>query len=99
PSLEIGMSENTPSPPNREAAATAQSITVLLVDDQPIVAAAVRRMLAGESDIRVQHCQDPAQALGTAAALMPQIILLDLVMPGIDGLTLLKSFRGHIALG
>jgi PleD family two-component response regulator len=93
------MSENTPSPLNREAAVIAPPITVLLIDDQPIVAAAVRRMLASEADMRVQHCQDPAQALGTAAALMPQVILLDLVMPGIDGLTLLKSFRGHIALG
>ena len=92
------MSENTPSSPNREAPATAHPITVLLIDDQPIVGAAVRRMLAGEADMRVHHCQDPAQALATAAALMPQMILLDLVMPGIDGMTLLKSFRDHLAL-
>lgn len=93
------MSENTPPPPNREAPATDHPITVLLIDDQPIVGAAVRRMLASEADMRVHHCQDPTQALGTAAALMPQVILLDLVMPGIDGLTLLKSFREHLALG
>jgi PleD family two-component response regulator len=93
------MSEKTPPPPSGEASATGHPITVLLIDDQPIVGAAVRRMLASEADMRVHHCQDPAQALGTAAALMPQVILLDLVMPGIDGLTLLKSFREHLAVG
>jgi DNA-binding response OmpR family regulator len=92
------MSEKTPPPHNLEASATDHSITVLLIDDQPIVAAAVRRMLANEADMRVHHCQDPAQALATAAALLPQVVLLDLIMPGIDGLTLLKSFREHLAL-
>jgi len=91
------MSEKTP-PPSNEASVTDQPITVLLIDDQPIVGAAVRRLLASQADMRVHHCQDPAQALGTAAAIMPQVILLDLVMPGIDGLTLLKSFRGHLAV-
>ena len=75
------MSEKTPSPLNPETSAPAQPITVLLIDDQPIVGAAVRRMLASETDMRVHHCQDPAQALASAAALMPQVILLDLIMP------------------
>ncbi len=92
------MSEKTPSSTTSEASTTGQPITVLLIDDQPIVGAAVRRMLATQADMRVHHCQDPTQALATAAALMPQLILLDLVMPGLDGMTLLKSFREHLAL-
>ena len=91
------MSEKESPPANREASPPARPFTILLIDDQPIVAAAVRRMLASEADMQVQYCQDPAQALPTAAAIMPQVILLDLVMPGINGLDLLLSFRKHLA--
>jgi phosphoserine phosphatase RsbU/P len=70
-------------------------IVVLLIDDQRIVGEAVRRMLASEADIVLHHETDPAQALGRAEALAPTVILQDLVMPGIDGLTLLRTFREH----
>jgi sigma-B regulation protein RsbU (phosphoserine phosphatase) len=70
-------------------------IVVLLVDDQRIVGEAVRRMLAAEPDIVLHHETDPAQALARAEAVAPTVILQDLVMPGIDGLTLLRAFREH----
>jgi len=71
------------------------AIVVLLIDDQRIVGEAVRRMLATESDI-VLHCEtDPALAVTRAEELQPTVILQDLVMPGIDGLTLLRTFREH----
>jgi sigma-B regulation protein RsbU (phosphoserine phosphatase) len=69
------------------------AVTVLLVDDQPIVAEAVRRMLAGESDIRFHYCADPTKAIEQANLLAPTVILQDLVMPELDGLTLVKFFR------
>jgi len=71
------------------------AVSVLLVDDQAMVAEAVRRMLAPEADIRFQSVQDPAQALRTALESKPTVVLLDLVMPDIDGLTLVKYFRAH----
>jgi sigma-B regulation protein RsbU (phosphoserine phosphatase) len=70
-------------------------VTVLLVDDQPIIAEAVRRMLAGEDDIHFHYCGDPTQAIGLANELGPTVILQDLVMPEIDGLTLVKFFRAN----
>jgi sigma-B regulation protein RsbU (phosphoserine phosphatase) len=70
-------------------------IVVLLIDDQRIVGEAVRRMLAAEPDIALHHEMDPAQALARAAELEPTVILQDLVMPGIDGLTLLRTFRDN----
>ncbi|MCD6308672.1 MAG: SpoIIE family protein phosphatase [Candidatus Latescibacteria bacterium] len=70
-------------------------IKVLLVDDQSIVAAAVERMLAPEADITFHYCQDPTKAIETAAEVSPTVILQDLVMPEIDGLTLVKFFRAH----
>jgi len=72
-------------------------ITVLLVDDQAIIGEAVRRMLAGEPDIVYHYCGDPAKALSMAASVSPTVILQDLVMPDIDGLTLAKFFRANPA--
>jgi sigma-B regulation protein RsbU (phosphoserine phosphatase) len=76
---------------------TAPRITVLLVDDQVIVGAALRKLLADATDIDLHHCTDPAKALETAAQVTPTVILQDLVMPDIDGLTLVKFFRAHPA--
>ena len=77
------------------ATLTEHGITVLLVDDQAIVAAAVRRMLETEADISFHYCPDPNEALQKALAVEPTVILQDLVMPDIDGLTLVKFFRAH----
>ena len=74
---------------------TQYNITVLLIDDQNIVAAAVERMLAEEQDIMFHYCQDPTQAIKFASEISPTVILQDLVMPEIDGLTLVKFFRAH----
>ncbi|WP_010583856.1 SpoIIE family protein phosphatase [Schlesneria paludicola] len=72
-------------------------IKVLLVDDQQIVAEAIRRMLESEDDIEFHYCSDPAQALLRAKELSPTVILQDLVMPDIDGLLLLKFYRANEA--
>jgi sigma-B regulation protein RsbU (phosphoserine phosphatase) len=68
---------------------------VLLVDDQAIVGASIRQMLASEPDISLEFCQDPAQALATANRVQPTVILQDLVMPEVDGLVLVKFFRAN----
>ena len=46
--------------------ATDHPVTVLLVDDQPIIAEAVRRMLADESGISFHYCHDPTKAIEMA---------------------------------
>ena len=71
----------------------ARGTTVLLVDDQPIIGEAVRRMLAGEDGIAFHYCKDAPAALEMAAAVGPTVILQDLVMPEIEGLELVKRFR------
>lgn len=76
---------------------TTRPVTVLLIDDQPIVAAQVRQMLAGEPDVVFHYCQDPSKAIETATTTQPTVILQDLVMPDVDGLMLVKFFRAHKA--
>ena len=78
-----------------EPVLTQHKVTVLLIDDQPMIGEAVRRMLAGEPDIVFHYCRDAAKALDEAHRVKPTVILQDLVMPDIDGLTLVKTFRAN----
>lgn len=70
---------------------------VLLVDDQAMIGEAVRRSLAGQADIAFEFCRDADTALDVAAAFQPTVILQDLVMPGIDGLDMVRRFRSASA--
>lgn len=54
-------------------------------------------MLESEADISFHYCQDPKRALEMAALVRPTVILQDLVMPEIDGITLVKLFRANAA--
>lgn len=72
-------------------------IRVLLIDDQRIIGEAVRRMLEKERDIEYHYLQNPEEALSTATRLAPTLILQDLVMPGVDGIDLVRQFRENKA--
>ncbi|NDV24238.1 SpoIIE family protein phosphatase [Desulfovibrio sp. JC022] len=77
----------------KEQLLTEHKINVLLIDDQPMVGEAVRRMLEGEEDIDFHFVSDPTKAIPTAEELQPTVILQDLVMPEIDGMTMVKFMR------
>jgi adenylate cyclase len=70
-----------------------QAVTVLLIDDQVIIAESIRRLLLNASYIELHHCQDPDLAFREVAAVRPDVILQDLVMPGVDGLDLLMQLK------
>jgi CheY-like chemotaxis protein len=72
---------------------TCDPITVLLVDDQRFVGTALQRLLSSEADIALHCCHISEEAIPTATQLMPTVILQDLVMPGINGLTLIGLLR------
>ncbi len=72
-------------------------VMVLLVDDQAMVCEAVRRALAHQPDIDFHYCADAREAVPIANQIRPTVILQDLVMPGIDGLTLVSQFRANPA--
>ncbi len=65
---------------------------VLLVDDQVLVAHAVRRLLADMPDINLHYCGNALDAIAEANLIRPTVILQDLVMPDIDGLDLRRCF-------
>src|SRR5260221_13275146 len=81
----------------RPTAGPEQHVMVLLVDDQAMVCEAVRRALANNSDIDFHYCPDAREAISVANQIKPTVILQDLVMPGIDGLSLVNQFRANPA--
>jgi len=78
-----------------DVAVPAMNARVLLVDDQAIVAEAIRRMLVTEDNLEYHYCVDPAKAISEAVEFQPTVILQDLVMPDIDGMMLLRFFRAN----
>ncbi|WP_305787019.1 response regulator transcription factor [Symbioplanes lichenis] len=65
---------------------------VLVVDDDPTVSDVVRRYLE-QAGCRVRLAADGAAALTAAAAERPDLVVLDLMMPGIDGLEVCRRLR------
>lgn len=74
-------------------ALTEHNIKVLLIDDQRIVGETVRRMLADVHGLEFRFCSDPTVALREADSFCPTVILQDLVMPGVDGIEMVRAFR------
>lgn len=88
---------------NEQSTDAAQSTTlpdtvsprVLLVDDQAMIGEAIRRILAAEPNVEFRYCGNPADAVQVAEQFKPTVILQDLVMPEVDGLTLVRAYRAH----
>ncbi|MBF0188918.1 MAG: PAS domain-containing protein [Magnetococcales bacterium] len=70
-----------------------EKLRVLLIDDDPFTEAILSRMFKGADDFELHYCQYPADAMAMVERIRPMVILLDLVMPELDGWTLLKRFR------
>ena len=66
---------------------------ILLIDDQRFVGVALARLLAGEPGLELHCCERGAEAEAAADRIRPALILQDLVMPDVDGLTLVQAFR------
>lgn len=63
------------------------ALTVLIADDQPVILAGLQTMLDTETDIRVLGVAgDGLAAVAMAAELRPDVVLMDIRMPGIDGI-------------
>jgi DNA-binding NarL/FixJ family response regulator len=61
-------------------------ITVMIVDDHPIVRAGIIGVLSGEEDLRVVgEASSADEAVTAARTLQPDVVLMDLRMPGGDG--------------
>jgi len=67
-------------------------IRVLIVDDHPVVRDGLRGMLSGEADLEVVgEAGDGTEVLATVDALQPDVILMDLRMPGMGGVDAIRA--------
>ncbi|MFD7299062.1 response regulator [Streptomyces sp. NPDC059897] len=75
------------------------TITVLIADDQSLVRAGFRSLLRRSRDIEVVgEAASGGEAVQTARALRPDIVLMDIRMPGTDGLTATETITGDPGL-
>ncbi len=68
-------------------------ITLLIADDHPMVRAGLRSMLAASRIKVVGEAGDGEHALALARSLQPQVVLMDIRMPGVDGIQALEAIR------
>jgi DNA-binding NarL/FixJ family response regulator len=71
------------------------SIRVLLVDDQALIRAGFRMILDAEEDMEVVgECADGTQAVDSVRRLKPDVVLMDIRMPEMDGIEATRQIAG-----
>jgi two-component system, chemotaxis family, chemotaxis protein CheY len=70
-------------------------IKILIVDDQSSTRAMLREALAGRAGTAIHEAADGESALAKVEELQPDLVLCDIQMQPVDGITLLKAIRGH----
>ncbi|HEU5103341.1 MAG TPA: response regulator transcription factor [Roseiflexaceae bacterium] len=71
-------------------------IRVLVVDDHLVVRTGIRALLSAEPEIAVVgEARDGAEAVAEALRLQPDVILMDLVMPQMDGIAAIERILSH----
>ncbi|MBK7449953.1 MAG: pyridoxal-phosphate dependent enzyme [Anaerolineales bacterium] len=70
-----------------------KTTTVLLVDDNSDDALLIRRLLEGRKNYRMYHAKDGWEGLSIARQKLPDLIISDLTMPGIDGFGLVEELK------
>jgi NarL family two-component system response regulator LiaR len=71
-------------------------IRVLVVDDHKVVREGMQFLLEQEPDIQViGQCADGLEAVEAVVRLLPSVVLLDLLMPGLDGLNALRRIKAE----
>ncbi len=73
------------------------AIRVLHVDDDPDICSVVEASLALDPDISTRSCESGEEALKIAASWLPDLILLDVMMPNMDGYETLAHLRENPA--
>ncbi|MFY9559307.1 MAG: response regulator transcription factor [Terriglobales bacterium] len=71
-----------------------QRVRILVVDDHPVVRRSICAVLRAEPDFEViSEAADGAQAVEKAEELQPDVVVLDISMPGMDGLAAARRIR------
>jgi DNA-binding NarL/FixJ family response regulator len=74
--------------------AAARAARVMLVDDEPALRRSLKRVLEARGIEVVGEAADGSQAIALAGDLKPEVVIMDLRMPVMDGLTATRLIRG-----
>ena len=66
---------------------------IMVVDDSRVVYAEMKKMLDGSEIEIAEFCRSGEEALEKYESVQPELVTLDIVMPGMDGMTVLKKLR------
>jgi len=72
---------------------------ILIIDDEPANVAVLEDMLKDSGYDRIHTLTDSRNTISTCAELEPDMILLDLMMPYVDGFTILEGIRASNVMG
>src|SRR5262249_35343510 len=76
---------------------TPMSIRTVIVDDEPLAREWIRNQLPGEEGFEVvAECDDGFKAVSTIERMKPDLLILDIQMPGLDGFGVLRMLEGTV---
>ncbi len=96
--VDVHLSEGQKPAPHEGLQAALENLdekttTVLLIDDNEDDALLIRRLLEARKSYRVYHARDGWEGLSQARQKLPDLIVSDLTMPGIDGFGLVEELK------
>ncbi len=96
--VDVHLSKDQSAAPREGLQAALENLdekttTVLLIDDNDDDALLIRRLLEGRKNYRMHHAKDGWEGLTMARQLLPDLIVSDLTMPGIDGFGLVEELK------
>jgi threonine synthase len=96
--VDVHLSKDQSAAPREGLQAALENLderttTVLLVDDNADDALLIRRLLEGHKAYRVYHAKDGWEGLAMARQKLPDLIIADLTMPGLDGFGLVEEIK------
>jgi AmiR/NasT family two-component response regulator len=72
--------------------------TVLICDDEPVIRMSLKNMLKGVGFDEIMECGDGETAVTTALSRLPDIAILDIAMPRMDGITATREIRKKLKI-
>jgi PAS domain S-box-containing protein len=96
PASAGGDEQPAPQPASHPSGARPGKIRILLVDDHPMFRKALSHMLSVEEDVEiVAEAPDGAAAIGLACRHLPDVVTMDISMPGVDGIQATRAIHAQ----
>ncbi|HEX7383214.1 MAG TPA: response regulator, partial [Burkholderiaceae bacterium] len=90
--------QRVPAPAARAEAPEAPAGSLLYIEDNPVNARLVRELLARWPALRFTHAEDGARGIEAARRVQPDVVLVDMRLPDMDGADVLRALRADPAL-